>query len=216
MQPAMYWSASGAGDPAAKTIPEEQPGERRHRERLDEPVDEQRHEQAARPAADVADGAEVDLHHHRRDHQPDQHRDRDIDLAARAELEPAQGVHEHRRRRCPSSRPGHHAQRDPQRQVALEDRLSVSRRCRPATALSDTSPWCHRPLTRSRSGRSSLVVRLARADEGARELALDLRRDAIHVDAALGQERRAHRPPGKCARARPRRLSKPAARSFAA
>ncbi len=54
-----------------------------HRERLHEPVHEQRDEQAARPAADVADRAEVDLHHHRRDHQPDEDRDRDVDLAAR-------------------------------------------------------------------------------------------------------------------------------------
>ncbi len=79
-------------DERQEEVLEEHPAEEGHRERLDDPVDEERDEQSARPPADSEQAAEVDLQHHRVDHQPDQDRDRDVDLAPLAELETAKRV----------------------------------------------------------------------------------------------------------------------------
>jgi hypothetical protein len=55
----------------AEQVADEQPPERRHRERLDRPVDEQGHADAAPVPAHLPERAEVDLEQHRHDHQPD-------------------------------------------------------------------------------------------------------------------------------------------------
>jgi hypothetical protein len=67
----------------------------------------------------VADGGEIHLHHHGRDHEPDQDRNGRVDLAALAEFQAAkgadQGGHE-----LPEGNPRHHRSRHPQGQVSLE------------------------------------------------------------------------------------------------
>ena len=87
MTPAMYWPASSGPIQGEKTCRKKSQPKKRHRERLDQPVDEEGHEEAARPAADAPDRPEVDLEHHRVDHQPDEDGDRDVDVRAFAELE---------------------------------------------------------------------------------------------------------------------------------
>ena len=59
---------------------DEDPGQQRHRERLDQPVDADRRGNAAPVLTHLAQGREVDLEQHRHDHKPDEHRDRQIDL----------------------------------------------------------------------------------------------------------------------------------------
>jgi hypothetical protein len=117
------------GDPRAEDDLEEEPGEGRHREGLHQPVHEEGYEQAPGFSADLANGAEVDLHHHRRDHQPDEDGDRDVDLAALTELEATERVH-HSRRGATEQHPHHHAQAHPEAQVALEDSKSLCGRGR--------------------------------------------------------------------------------------
>ena len=94
--PARYSAASAGGIQRREELGEEQPAEQRHRERLHQPVHEERDEEARWAAADAPDRREVDLQHHRVDHQPDQHGDRDVDLAAPAQLHGAQPLHEGR------------------------------------------------------------------------------------------------------------------------
>ena len=53
--------------------------ERRHREWLDRPIDEQGHADAAPVLADFAERGEVDLDQHGNHHEPDQRRHRQID-----------------------------------------------------------------------------------------------------------------------------------------
>ena len=60
--------------------------------------------------------AEVDLQQHRHDHQPDQHRDRQIDLRDRRVAEHM----EHARHDLPQDDADDDAERDPERQEALE------------------------------------------------------------------------------------------------
>ena len=76
----------------AEHEPEKEPRQERHRERLDQPVHAERDQQTRRLAPDIRDRREVHLHHHRRDHQPDQDRDRNVDLAPVRELQPAQAL----------------------------------------------------------------------------------------------------------------------------
>jgi hypothetical protein len=116
----VYAGSPSVRDPGTEDVSEEQPGDRRHRERLHEPVHEQRHEQTARPASDVADRSEVDLHHHRRDHQPDEDRNRHVDLTACAELEASQCLH-HSGRGQAKRHADDHAEADPEAQVPLKD-----------------------------------------------------------------------------------------------
>jgi hypothetical protein len=59
---------------------EEQHAEQCHRERLDQPIDDERQREALRAAADVADREPVDLDHHRIDHHPDERGDDEIDV----------------------------------------------------------------------------------------------------------------------------------------
>jgi hypothetical protein len=107
----------GLGQQAGEHVQEEQGRQRGHRERLDQPVDDQRDHEALRAPADVADGAEVDLDHHRVDHHPDQGRDDEVDVG---QLERADR-REQARREVAEGDAGEDAQRDPHAEVALED-----------------------------------------------------------------------------------------------
>ena len=51
---------------------EEEPRNGKHSKRLDEPVDDTRHQQTFRVLGYVLHALEVDLHHHRVDHHPDE------------------------------------------------------------------------------------------------------------------------------------------------
>jgi hypothetical protein len=59
---------------------DEDPTQQRHRERLDEPVNANGRGNAAPVLTHLAQRGEIDLEQHRHDHEPDQHRDRQIDL----------------------------------------------------------------------------------------------------------------------------------------
>ena len=107
----------------------EQPGQERHAEGLDQPVDEQRHHQPLGLSGDAAKRAEIHLQHHRVDHQPDQHGDRDVDLGPwpnsillSAEVRPGA--------RLAQIDAGDHAEEDPERQVALEKARRFGQRWR--------------------------------------------------------------------------------------
>lgn len=62
---------------------DEQPAEQRHREWLDQPVDADRYADAAAVLADLAQRGRVDFEQHGYDHEPNQHRSRQIDLRDR-------------------------------------------------------------------------------------------------------------------------------------
>jgi hypothetical protein len=68
------------GDERGENNFEEEDGEPGHGERLDQPVDRQRYEQTLRLPRYARDRAEIDAHHHRVDHRPDQDSDDEIDL----------------------------------------------------------------------------------------------------------------------------------------
>ena len=72
------------------------------------------------PLADALDRREVDLEHHRVDHQPDEDGDRDVDVAPAAELHVADRPDEARPELADHDAEDH-AGRHPQAQVALED-----------------------------------------------------------------------------------------------
>ena len=67
-------------DPRTENMLHEQPRQEGHAERLDQPVDEQRHCQPLGFARDAAERGEVHLEHHRINHQPDEHGDGDVHL----------------------------------------------------------------------------------------------------------------------------------------
>ena len=95
---------------------DEQPAQQRHRERLDGPVDEQRHADPAPVLPDPAERGEVDLHQHRDDHEPDQHGHRQVDLG---DLRRSDRV-EHGRQRVTERDAHDDAEPDPEGQVTLE------------------------------------------------------------------------------------------------
>ena len=68
---------------------DEQPAEQRHREGLHQPVDADRHRDAAPLLPHLSERGEVDLEQHGNDHQPHQHGDGQIDLRHRR---PADGA----------------------------------------------------------------------------------------------------------------------------
>jgi hypothetical protein len=70
----------GRRQPRAEQPADEQPAEQRHAERFDQPVDADGHGNAAPLLRHPVQRPEIDLDQHRHDHQPDQHRDRDVDL----------------------------------------------------------------------------------------------------------------------------------------
>ena len=67
-------------DDSGEEVLEEESSEKGHAERLPEPVDEQNDQDPLRSAADTLQCREVDPQHHRIDHQPDQDRDREVDV----------------------------------------------------------------------------------------------------------------------------------------
>ena len=69
--------------PGPEEMRDEDPGQQRHRERLDEPIDADGGGDAAPVLTDLAQGGEIDLEQHRHNHEPHQHRDRQIDLRHR-------------------------------------------------------------------------------------------------------------------------------------
>jgi hypothetical protein len=84
------------GDHAREREPEEEHAERRHRERLDEPVDDEGEREPPGLLADILEARRLHLQHHRVDHQPDEHRDDQVDagdLEPRNELKSA-GEHQ--------------------------------------------------------------------------------------------------------------------------
>jgi hypothetical protein len=99
---------------------EEQPGKQRHAERLDEPVHEARDEEPCGAPADANDRCEIDLQHHRVNHQPDEDGDRDVDLASAAKLDPPQIVGQ-AGKQLSQADANDHAQTDPQGQIVLKD-----------------------------------------------------------------------------------------------
>ena len=88
---------------------DENPGQQSHRERLDRPVDEKRHADATPMLANSMKGAEVDFQQHGDDHQPDQDRDRKIDLGYGGAPEKL----ERHRNQAAQGEPGQDAERDP-------------------------------------------------------------------------------------------------------
>ena len=75
------------------------------------------HEESFGRPADGLDALEVDLHHHRVDHEPDQDGDRDRD-AVNLECREKGG---HRRQEVADGDADDHAEQDPDGQVALEE-----------------------------------------------------------------------------------------------
>ena len=68
------------GQHRCKQVTNEQPAQKRHRERFDQPVDEQGDANPANVLAHFVQRAEIHLDQHRDDHHPDQQTDRQIDL----------------------------------------------------------------------------------------------------------------------------------------
>lgn len=75
-------------------IAHEQPGQESHGERLDQPIDEQRDADPPHLLANLVQGAEIDLHQHRDDHDPDEEAHRNIDPR---QLHPAKRLKQARR-----------------------------------------------------------------------------------------------------------------------
>ena len=96
---------------------DEYPAEQRHGEGLHQPVNADRHRDSAPMLLDLPKRAKVDLEQHRDNHEPDQHGDRQIDLGDRRR---ANGV-EDGGYRLTEDNARDDAERDPERQVTLED-----------------------------------------------------------------------------------------------
>src|ERR1035441_9402969 len=109
----------GAGDEVREDQPEEEPGEQSHGEWFDHPIHEERDEQSGGLAAHVADGAEIHLHHHGSDHQPDEDGDGQVDLSAACELQAAQALDGGGQRLAKHYADGH-AKAHPEGQIAFE------------------------------------------------------------------------------------------------
>jgi len=107
------------GHPRGKHETEEEPCEKGHRERFHNPVHKQCHQQTPWPLADIAHDGKIDLHHHRDNHEPDEHGDGKIDVAALPELHATQELHGGRSRLAEDNS-GHHAQSHPDSQVAFK------------------------------------------------------------------------------------------------
>jgi len=67
------------GQPRREDVADEDPAEQRHRERLHQPVDGERHADAARMRPDLPQRAEVDAQEHRDDHHPDEDPNGNVD-----------------------------------------------------------------------------------------------------------------------------------------
>ena len=109
----------GGRDEDGKDEAEESPCQQRHREGFHHPIDEQRHEQPGRTPPDVFHRGEIDLHHHRRDHEPDENGNRGVDLTAVDELDTAQASDGTGQELSQTDARGH-AERHPYRQITLK------------------------------------------------------------------------------------------------
>ena len=116
MVPARYSSPSVGPTPGEEVL-EKEPAEEGHAERLYQPVDEEYVEDASGLVAHATKRGEIDAEHHRVDHQPDEDRDRQVDVA---DLEPAQPSHQAWTEPADCD-PGDDAEGDPEGQIALED-----------------------------------------------------------------------------------------------
>ena len=100
-----------------KQAADEQPGEQRHRERFDQPIDDQRDDDAAPVPRNGPYRSEIHAQQHRHDHQPDQQRNRNVHVGDRQRAE-----HLKRRRRQTAKRDAREdAQSNPKREVAFEN-----------------------------------------------------------------------------------------------
>jgi len=97
---------------------DEQPCKKRHRERLDGPVDEQRDADAPPVPTDLPKRGEVDFQKHGNNHQPDENGDGNIDLG---NLGGADSV-EQCREKMPQSDARDNAKGNPDSQIPFKDR----------------------------------------------------------------------------------------------
>ena len=104
-------------EPGRKEPADEKPGQQRHREGLDRPVDEEGDANALPVRPHLMQGAEVDLHQHGDDHHPDEQPDGDVNLG---DLQPPKKLEG---RRNPLAEPdaGQDTERHPESQPTLED-----------------------------------------------------------------------------------------------
>lgn len=106
-------------DPPGKHVLHEKPGQQRHAEGLDQPVDKQGHHQSPGPSRDPRQGAEIHLQHHGVNHQPEKNPDGHVHLGSPAEFKVTEGAGEpgpHSAERHTR----HHAEQDPDGEVTLE------------------------------------------------------------------------------------------------
>ena len=96
---------------------EEQDAEQGHRERLDQPVDHQRDDQALGLGEGAAQAGELDADHHRPDHRPDQDRDGEIDIRIFQRGQRAEGGREQLAER----ETGGQGERDPDGEVFFKE-----------------------------------------------------------------------------------------------
>lgn len=98
---------------------EEEPGQERHTERLDQPVHHQCDQEPLGSSGNPTDGREVHLQHHGIDHQPEENADGDIDLGTFTEFELAQQRGEAGGQFAQGDSHDH-AKADPDREVAFK------------------------------------------------------------------------------------------------
>ena len=103
-------------DQAGEQVFEEEHAERRHGKRFDQPVDHQGDAQPLGLPADVLERGEVDVDHHRVNHDPDEHRDNEVDVGVFKIRDPLETGGNPRA----EADPGDDAQRYPDREVAFK------------------------------------------------------------------------------------------------
>ena len=104
------------GQPRGEPLANEQPAQKRHRKRLDQPVHHQRDANAPHVLAHFAQRGKVHLHQHGDDHHPDQHTHGQVDLG---DFHAPDGL-ERAGPQLPQPNAHHDAQEHPDGEVALE------------------------------------------------------------------------------------------------
>src|ERR1039457_6618812 len=123
----MYWSASARPMKAENTTRKKSHARNAMENGFTSQFTMKSDHQPRRLPAHVADGGEIHLHHHGRNHEPDQDRNGRVDLAALAEFQAAKGLH-NGGHQLPEGNPRHHRGRglygEPAvgRQCAVHDR----------------------------------------------------------------------------------------------
>ena len=107
-------------DPVRENSFEKKHGEQEHGKGLDQPVDKQDDEKPPGISSHLQDRTEIDLQHHRKDHQPDQHNNWDVDMAALGKF------HGGKRRGDPGKKfpehdTGNHADRHPDGEIPFKN-----------------------------------------------------------------------------------------------